>query len=490
MISPRPRVSASRSLLLLALLAMATTGGAAAADDDPLAWPEPQRAFLQDGPGLLLSPAQRDDLAAMGEAERQAWIDRFLSGDPLPETPGNELAEGIERRRRLALGEMLSTRDARWRLLFLNGPPLERQVVECAIAFMPMEIWTYPAPRFAAGTEATQQLVVYSPARDQSWRLWLPLDAKRVLYTSEMGYWLEQWEKYNGQGFRAQRFDKQVCDLAEAVDDATGVRGLRDFKQDRPAREDYQRYLDPPDDLAGWARAAAATELPEAPPTLAVSKVETFFPEKQGQRIVTRTVLTLPGDAGFAVDELEDPPKIRLLAKGIVEQGEQTFDELRLRFQVEDTGVGIEPELPVVVISASEDPDDVTRALDSGAMGFIPKSQSSQVMINALRLVLAGGVYLPPEMVRHARARTGVSGTPPPSMPTTYRDIGLTERQAQVLALLIQGKPNKLICRDLDLAEGTVKIHITAILKALKVSNRTQAVIEVSRLGLKLPAAR
>jgi DNA-binding NarL/FixJ family response regulator len=69
-----------------------------------------------------------------------------------------------------------------------------------------------------------------------------------------------------------------------------------------------------------------------------------------------------------------------------------------------------------------------------------------------------------------------------------YRDIGLTERQAQVLALLIQGKPNKLICRDLDLAEGTVKIHITAILKALKVSNRTQAVIEVSRLGLELPA--
>jgi DNA-binding NarL/FixJ family response regulator len=145
------------------------------------------------------------------------------------------------------------------------------------------------------------------------------------------------------------------------------------------------------------------------------------------------------------------------------------------------------PAVPVVVISASEDPDDVTRALDSGAMGFIPKSQSSQVMINALRLVLAGGVYLPPEMVRHA-PRNGASRTTPSASVTSYRDIGLTERQAQVLALLIQGKPNKLICRDLDLAEGTVKIHITAILKALKVSNRTQAVIEVSRLGLKLPA--
>jgi DNA-binding NarL/FixJ family response regulator len=144
------------------------------------------------------------------------------------------------------------------------------------------------------------------------------------------------------------------------------------------------------------------------------------------------------------------------------------------------------PAVPVVVLSASEDPADMTRAIDSGAMGFIPKSQSSQVMIGALRLVLAGGVYLPPEAIR--RAAPGSPSTAQPSRPTSWRDIGLTERQAEVLALLVQGKPNKLICRDLDLAEGTVKIHITAILKALKVTNRTQAVIEVSRLGLRLPA--
>jgi DNA-binding NarL/FixJ family response regulator len=110
-------------------------------------------------------------------------------------------------------------------------------------------------------------------------------------------------------------------------------------------------------------------------------------------------------------------------------------------------------------------------------------------MISALRLVLAGGVYLPPEIVR--RSRGDSEATPVRSnREISYRDLGLTERQAQVLALLIQGKPNKLICRDLDLAEGTVKIHITAILKALKVTNRTQAVIEVSRLGLKLPTKR
>ena len=69
----------------------------------------------------------------------------------------------------------------------------------------------------------------------------------------------------------------------------------------------------------------------------------------------------------------------------------------------------------------------------------------------------------------------------------TARDLGLTARQADVLALVVQGKSNKLICRELDLAEGTVKIHMTAILKALNVINRTQAVIAVGKLGLRLP---
>jgi DNA-binding NarL/FixJ family response regulator len=142
------------------------------------------------------------------------------------------------------------------------------------------------------------------------------------------------------------------------------------------------------------------------------------------------------------------------------------------------------PAIPVVVLSGSESRDDVMRAIDGGAMGFIPKSQPSRVMINALRLVLAGGVYLPVEFLGlpapapAAPANAGAVRTP--------ADLGMTGRQSEVLALLIQGKPNKLICRDLGLAEGTVKIHVTAILRALGVANRTQAVIAVSRLGLKL----
>jgi DNA-binding NarL/FixJ family response regulator len=145
------------------------------------------------------------------------------------------------------------------------------------------------------------------------------------------------------------------------------------------------------------------------------------------------------------------------------------------------------PAFPVVVLSATENAEVVMRALDAGAMGFIPKTSSNEVLLGALRLVLSGGVYLPAEVLRHSPAPALVSK--PASGGVDYRNLALTERQAQVLALLVQGKPNKIICRELDLAEGTVKIHVTAILKALGVNNRTQAVIAVGKLGLKLPAA-
>lgn len=149
------------------------------------------------------------------------------------------------------------------------------------------------------------------------------------------------------------------------------------------------------------------------------------------------------------------------------------------------------PGMPVVVVSAFDQPEFVTRAIDAGAMGFIPKTASTQILLNALRLVLSGGVYLPPELLRRH------DSIPPaaPQLPTSPaqlrdpREFGLTQRQSQVLTLLVQGKPNKIICRELNLAEGTVKIHVTAILKALSVTNRTQAVIAVSKLGFKLPAA-
>jgi len=142
------------------------------------------------------------------------------------------------------------------------------------------------------------------------------------------------------------------------------------------------------------------------------------------------------------------------------------------------------PDVPIVVLSASEDTESVRTALDGGAMGFVPKSSSNQVMLGALRLVLAGGVYVPLQ---------ALPAEPVSARPCCALDpagIGLTERQSEVLALMVQGKPNKLICRELGLAEGTVKIHVTAILKALEVTNRTQAVIAANRLGLSFPATK
>jgi DNA-binding NarL/FixJ family response regulator len=142
------------------------------------------------------------------------------------------------------------------------------------------------------------------------------------------------------------------------------------------------------------------------------------------------------------------------------------------------------PHMPVVVLSASDDKATVLEALDRGAMGFIPKSSSSQVMMGALRLVLAKGVYIPPAVLQS----TGPATAAPPRAATAKAvhaaDLGLTERQMDVLGLIVQGKPNKLICRELGLAEGTVKTHVTAVLRALDVTNRTQAVLAVSRLGL------
>jgi DNA-binding NarL/FixJ family response regulator len=147
------------------------------------------------------------------------------------------------------------------------------------------------------------------------------------------------------------------------------------------------------------------------------------------------------------------------------------------------------PAISVVVISASSDRENVERALDHGALGFIPKSSSNEVLASALRLVLAGGIYVPPEILGR-----GVAGEPvvPPmaSGRRTPADIGLTERQAQILALIMKGKSNKLICRELDIAESTVKNQITAIMKALNVTSRTQAVLAVNRLGLHLPELR
>src|SRR5215470_9206665 len=146
------------------------------------------------------------------------------------------------------------------------------------------------------------------------------------------------------------------------------------------------------------------------------------------------------------------------------------------------------PGISVVVLSGQHDRSSVIKALDLGALGFIPKSGQREVMLSALQLVFAGGIYIPPDILTRDSLTTPPDGqTPPtggrPPAAASPADLGLTERQIDVLALMMQGKSNKAICRVLDLAEPTVKNHVTAILKALKVTNRTEAVIAVRELG-------
>lgn len=140
------------------------------------------------------------------------------------------------------------------------------------------------------------------------------------------------------------------------------------------------------------------------------------------------------------------------------------------------------PGLPVLVMSASDDVRDMRDVLRIGAMGYVTKSETSAVMLDAVRLVLDGGMYIPPAM-----AELG-TGTQAPRNPDPVRD--LTARQLAVLRLIVEGKSNEEIAQTLHLARATVKVHLAAIFRALEVTNRTQAAVTAERLGLHRAARR
>lgn len=129
------------------------------------------------------------------------------------------------------------------------------------------------------------------------------------------------------------------------------------------------------------------------------------------------------------------------------------------------------PALPVIVLSSSEDVNDVRSALAAGALGYVPKSASVQTLMAALNLVLSGEIYVPPLMLAATCSPPGASSA-------------LTDRQMDVLRLIAHGQANKQIARTLDIAEKTVKVHISAIFRFLNVDNRTQAVTAAQRAGL------
>jgi DNA-binding NarL/FixJ family response regulator len=180
------------------------------------------------------------------------------------------------------------------------------------------------------------------------------------------------------------------------------------------------------------------------------------------------------------------------------------------------------PNLPVVVVSASDRSSDVIRSIDLGAMGFVPKRSSNQILSDALFMVLSGGIYVPPlgldataseshEAAHHptenrmlasylasgqgassfalhepdfSSGNSGFMGleVPEPLM-IEFSSMGLTPRQVEVLGLLLQGKSNKIIAKELSLSVETIKDHVAAVLRTLNVSSRTQAILAVSQMA-------
>ena len=187
-------------------------------------------------------------------------------------------------------------------------------------------------------------------------------------------------------------------------------------------------------------------------------------------------VILEASDSWQAMRQIEQNPDVELV---LLDLGLPDRDGLDM---LSDLGNRY-PTISVVVLSAQQDRDTVMKALDLGALGFIPKSGQREVMLSAFNLIFSGGVYIPPEILNRREPATAPRAAPPPSK-AGAADLGLTERQMEVLALMMQGKGNKAISRVLDLAEPTVKIHVSAILQALKVVNRTEAVIAATTLGL------
>lgn len=148
------------------------------------------------------------------------------------------------------------------------------------------------------------------------------------------------------------------------------------------------------------------------------------------------------------------------------------------------------PAIPVVIVSAYDDIHTVNRAFRNGASGFVPKAYTTERLLAALSEVIRGNLYRPKDLMP-VNLGNGVTSSPAFSSNggqdagTDPESLGLTGRQAEVLALIARGKSNRDIAYQLQLSEGTVKVHVTAIFKALGVTSRTQALVAAAQLGLK-----
>jgi len=145
------------------------------------------------------------------------------------------------------------------------------------------------------------------------------------------------------------------------------------------------------------------------------------------------------------------------------------------------------PDLKILVLSGQQDQRSVIRVLQLGAAGFVPKSMATDTLVSAIKFVLSGGVYIPADLLDESTRGASMLGLPERGRDMMGRPASsrarLTDRQEQVLELLARGAPIKVICRELNLSEGTVKTHVTAIYRAFGASNRTEALLAARKQG-------
>jgi two-component system, NarL family, nitrate/nitrite response regulator NarL len=191
------------------------------------------------------------------------------------------------------------------------------------------------------------------------------------------------------------------------------------------------------------------------------------------QQIGPDTTVVQAQDANEAITLLGGHPDLDVVVLDLVMPGMNGLDALSEFGRTR-------PDLPVIVLSSSEDPLDVRKALAAGALGYVPKSAGQRVLLSAIQLVMNGELYVPPLVLEGNRGSAQSIG---------YRTgnrsgQALTARQVEILKFLSEGAPNKLIAKVLGLSEKTVKAHITAIFKTLNVENRTQAAVAGRNAGL------
>ncbi|OZG70129.1 DNA-binding response regulator [Hahella sp. CCB-MM4] len=203
--------------------------------------------------------------------------------------------------------------------------------------------------------------------------------------------------------------------------------------------------------------------------------------------IVTEAITT----ALLALNIFSEATAVRSLAEATeFLESSPSVDLVMLDLHLEDTQ-GVEgmstlrekyPDLPIVIFSGEEDPAIIAQSFEYGVRGFIPKSSNVDIIVNAIRMVMAGSSYIPPNAIRllgFDLPPTTVKPTPPPMEKPTF-----TPRQEEVLHCLLKGMPNKVIADRLDMAEGTVKTHLATVFRVLGAKSRAQVILKARQLGM------